>query len=80
MTQQSILERWKLTQQELSIIIDENPSVRGFLLGYVGEYRLSITAAVKVMRPDAADNGRVWPEVGDVVATLTTPEQNRALA
>ena len=40
----------------------------------------NITAAVKVMRPDAADNGRVWPEVGDVVATLTTPEQNRALA
>jgi len=36
----SILERWKLTEQELTIIIEENPSLRGFMLGYVGEYKL----------------------------------------
>jgi len=36
----SILERWKLTEQELTIIIEENPSLRGFLLGYIGEYKL----------------------------------------
>ena len=40
----------------------------------------SITAAVKVMRPDAADNGRVWLEVGGDDATATTLEQNWALA
>jgi hypothetical protein len=36
----SILERWKLTEQELTIIIEENPSLRGFMLGYTGEYKL----------------------------------------
>ncbi|GIK66738.1 MAG: hypothetical protein BroJett018_45320 [Chloroflexota bacterium] len=40
MTKSSILERWKLTEQELTIIIEENPSLRGFMLGYVGEYKL----------------------------------------
>jgi hypothetical protein len=36
----SILDRWKLTEQELTVIIDENPSLKGFLLGYIGEYKL----------------------------------------
>lgn len=36
----SILERWKLSEQELSLIVESNPSLRGFLLGYVGEYKL----------------------------------------
>lgn len=40
MTSLLILERWKLTEQELTLIIDENPSLRGFMLGYVGEYKL----------------------------------------
>lgn len=40
MGSKSILEKWKLTEQELSIIIEENPSLRGFALGYVGEYKL----------------------------------------
>lgn len=36
----SILDRWQITEQELTIIVDENPSLRGFMLGYIGEYRL----------------------------------------
>jgi len=40
MTNRLLLERWKLTEQELSVIVDENPSLRGFLLGYIGEYKL----------------------------------------
>ena len=40
----------------------------------------NITAAVSVVKRDAGDNGRVWREVGGVVASATTPEQNRALA
>lgn len=37
---QLILERWKITEQELTLIIDENPSLRGYMLGYIGEYKL----------------------------------------
>src|SRR5712692_3930235 len=40
MTNRLLLERWKITEQELSVIVDENPSLRGFLLGYIGEYKL----------------------------------------
>jgi len=40
MTQLTILERWKLSEQELTIIVDENPSLRGMMLGYIGEYKL----------------------------------------
>ena len=37
---QNLLERWQLTQQELSEIISQNPSMRGLLMGYVAEYKL----------------------------------------
>jgi hypothetical protein len=36
----SILERWDITAVELTAIIDRNPSLRGFLFGYVGEFKL----------------------------------------
>ena len=36
----NLLERWQLTQQELSEIISQNPSMRGLLMGYVAEYKL----------------------------------------
>ncbi|NLF09579.1 MAG: restriction endonuclease [Pirellulaceae bacterium] len=36
----TILERWSLTAEELTTAIDENPSLRGMLLGYVAEYKL----------------------------------------
>src|SRR5258708_37786654 len=44
-----ILERWKLTEQELTIIVDQNPSLRGFLLGYIGEYKVQ---ALLLANPD----------------------------
>lgn len=34
---QSILNRWGITEQELTELIDQNPSLRGILLGYVAE-------------------------------------------
>jgi len=37
---QSILKRWGLTAQELTEIIQENPSMRGLMLGYIAEYKL----------------------------------------
>ena len=34
------LERWGVTIEDLSLAIDENPSLRGMVLGYVAEYKL----------------------------------------
>lgn len=35
----TIFERWRITPEELTKIVDENPSLRGFLFGYVSEYK-----------------------------------------
>lgn len=35
-----VLERWKVTPEELNEIIAASPSLRGFLFGYVSEYKL----------------------------------------
>jgi hypothetical protein len=37
----SILERWSITPGELTRIVDENPSLRGILFGYVAELKLT---------------------------------------
>ncbi len=37
---ESILKKWALTEDELTEIIQENPSMRGLVLGYVAEYKL----------------------------------------
>ncbi|MBK9007328.1 MAG: restriction endonuclease [Anaerolineae bacterium] len=34
---QSILKRWGITERELTELVDQNPSLRGILLGYVAE-------------------------------------------
>ena len=36
----SILDLWKVTPNVLTNIVNENPSLRGMLLGYVAEYKL----------------------------------------
>lgn len=33
----SILQRWAITEEQLTELIDQNPSLRGMLLGYVAE-------------------------------------------
>ncbi len=35
-----LLDAWKLTARELTTIVQENPSLRGFLLGYVAEHKV----------------------------------------
>lgn len=35
----TILEKWQITAEELTQIIEENPSLRGFILGYISEYK-----------------------------------------
>lgn len=37
---ENILDRWSITPDELTLAIDENPSLRGMLVGYVAEYKL----------------------------------------
>jgi hypothetical protein len=36
----TILDRWHITADELTQVVDQNPSLRGFLLGYIAEYQL----------------------------------------
>ncbi|PJF30862.1 MAG: hypothetical protein CUN51_06665 [Candidatus Thermofonsia Clade 1 bacterium] len=36
----NILQLWQISPEELTEIIDENPSLRGFLIGYISEYKL----------------------------------------
>lgn len=33
----SILKRWEISEQDLTELVDQNPSLRGILLGYVAE-------------------------------------------
>ena len=36
----SILERWDITPDELTEVVDRNPSLRGMILGYLAELKL----------------------------------------
>ena len=36
----SILDRWGLSENALSALVDENPSMRGIMFGYVAEHKL----------------------------------------
>ncbi|MBI4798656.1 MAG: restriction endonuclease [Desulfarculus sp.] len=37
MNRRNILDRWGITAEELSVLVDNNPSLRGVMLGYVAE-------------------------------------------
>lgn len=64
---ENILHRWGLTAEELTQIIDANPSMRGMLFGYVAEYKLQrmyfedprITALVKDDDHDRKSKGDI---------------------
>ncbi|OHB75790.1 MAG: hypothetical protein A2Z34_04640 [Planctomycetes bacterium RBG_16_59_8] len=71
----SILRRWKLTDQELTEIIQQNPSMRGLMLGYIAEYKLrklhfSDTIFEKVHKADDHDRSRK----GDLTVTYKGKE------
>lgn len=36
----TILDRWSVTPRELTALVDDNPSLRGIMLGYVAEHKL----------------------------------------
>jgi len=37
---ETLFERWNTTPDELTRIVDENPSLRGMLIGYLAELKL----------------------------------------
>lgn len=37
----TIFDRWEITPENLTKIVDENPSLRGMLFGYVAEFKLT---------------------------------------
>lgn len=38
--EKTILDRWQVTSEELTSVIDQNPSLRGMILGYLAEFKL----------------------------------------
>jgi hypothetical protein len=36
----TILEQWEITAEELTLLVQRNPSLRGIMLGYVAEFKL----------------------------------------
>lgn len=72
MTTKLILERWQITEQELTLIIDENPSLRGFMIGYIAEHKLralltSSGHVEKLEKPD--DHDRREGNKSDLILT-----------
>lgn len=39
----SILKRWEITEEQLTDLVDQNPSLRGMMLGYVAEKKFHDT-------------------------------------
>jgi transcriptional regulator with XRE-family HTH domain len=39
-SRESILNKWEVSVEELTLLIEENPSLRGFLIGYLAEKKL----------------------------------------
>ena len=65
----SILDRWDFTEKQLTQLIDDNPSLRGIVQGYLAELKLrdlwlSGEKFSGVAKPDDHDRGRA----GDWVA------------
>ena len=52
---QSILKRWGITERELTELIDQNPSLRGILLGYVAEKKFHDSY---LDHPDITEKGK----------------------
>ncbi len=57
-----ILGKWKITAEELTAIVDENPSLRGFMLGYVAEHKArdfleKLPDVSGLRKPDDHDRG-----------------------
>lgn len=71
----TIFDRWKVTSNELSEIVKSNPSLRGMVFGYIGEYKLrkmlsSDSRVTNVLKPDNHYRGKK----GDLIITYKDVE------
>lgn len=55
---ETILDRWSITAEQLTEVVDENPSLRGMLFGYVAELKLNeyLTAHPGVTKSEKDDD------------------------
>jgi hypothetical protein len=72
---QTILQRWSITPEELTAVVDGSPSLRGMILGYVAEMKLrnlllSDGRINEVRKPDDHDRRKK----GDLVVTYRNQE------
>ena len=71
----SILDDWELTPEELTLVVGENPSLRGMLFGYVAELKLreyfSTDRRITNLRKDDDHDRR---KKGDLVVTFRDHE------
>ena len=57
----SILERWEITIEELTRVVDQNPSLRGMIFGYLAELKLENLlqqqheGLLRILKPDDHD-------------------------
>ena len=63
LTSDNLLTRWGVTVEELTQVVDENPSLRGMILGYLAELKLetmwlSSDSIDRVSKPDDHDRSR----------------------
>lgn len=71
----TILERWGVSAEELTAVVDENPSLRGMVLGYIAEAKLrtlllSDGRITDVRKPDDHDRRKK----GDLLVTYQSQE------
>jgi len=60
---ETIFERWDVTPEELTQVVDQNPSLRGMIFGYMAELKLE----------------QLWLERGNVSAVTKADDHNRKL-
>lgn len=59
----TILDRWDITADDLTVVVDRNPSLRGMVLGYLAELKLERLwldrpGVSDVLKPDDHDRSR----------------------
>jgi hypothetical protein len=67
---QSILERWGITADDLTTVVEGNPSLRGMILGYMAEHKLrELLSRDKRLTNFRKDDDHDRERKGDLVVT-----------
>jgi hypothetical protein len=68
-TTRNILERWDITIEELTELVDKNPSLRGVLIGYIAELKLRKLWLSTVLTQTIKYDNHDRQKKGDLVIT-----------